>query len=121
MTAQNPQNNPSEETRKDFEMKLIAKAWTDETFRQQLLNNPKIAVEQEFGETLPEDLNVEIIQEPANTLYIVLPAMPENNDELNDEELEAVAGGLCVNLVAAYGAAPWAASKTLFGKSPGRK
>lgn len=94
MTAQTPQNNQPEETRKDFEMKLIAKACTDEAFRQQLLSNPKAVVEQEFGEALPEGINVEIIQEPANTLYIVLPAMPESNDELNDEELEAVAGGL---------------------------
>ena len=97
MTAQTPQNNQPEETRKDFEMRLIAKAWTDEAFRQQLLSNPKAVVEQEFGEQLPEGINVEIIQEPANTLYIVLPAMPESggSEELNDEELEAVAGGMC--------------------------
>ena len=96
MTAQTPQNNQLEETRKDFEMKLIAKACTDEAFRQQLLSNPKAAVEQEFGKQLPEGINVKIIQEPANTLYIVLPAMPESNgsEELNDEELEAVAGGI---------------------------
>lgn len=108
MTAQTPQNNQPEETRKDFEMKLIAKACTDEAFRQQLLSNPKAVVEQEFGEALPEGMNVEIIQEPANTLYIVLPAMPESigSDELNDEELETVAGGNLTkfNLVAAYGA-----------------
>lgn len=103
MTAQTPQNNQPEETRKDFEMKLIAKACTDEAFRQQLLSNPKAVVEQEFGEALPEGINVEIIQEPANTLYIVLPAMPESNDELNDEDLEAVAGGFAVTAVI-YGA-----------------
>ena len=95
MTAQTPQNNQPEETRKDFEMRLIAKAWTDEAFRQQLLSNPKAVVEQEYGAALPEGMNVEIIQEPANTLYIVLPAMPESSssEELNDEQLEAVAGG----------------------------
>ena len=105
MTAQNAQNNQPEQTRKDFELKLIAKAWTDESFRQQLLSNPKAVVEQEFGEQLPEGMNVEIIQEPANTLYIVLPAKPESSgsDELNDEELEAVAGGLAPAAVAAYG------------------
>ncbi len=53
MTAQTPQKNQPEETRKDFEIKLIAKAWTDEAFRQQLLSNPQAVVEQEFGEALP--------------------------------------------------------------------
>ncbi len=76
-------------------MRLIAKAWTDEAFRQQLLSNPKAAVEQELGSALPEGMKVEIIQEPANTFYIVLPEKRESSssDALNDEELEAVAGG----------------------------
>ncbi|GAA6615660.1 hypothetical protein NUACC26_014550 [Scytonema sp. NUACC26] len=34
MTVQSPQNNQPEETRKDFEIRLIAKAWTDEAFRR---------------------------------------------------------------------------------------
>ncbi|GAA6615663.1 NHLP leader peptide family RiPP precursor [Scytonema sp. NUACC26] len=94
MSVQISQNNQPEEIRKDFEMKLIAKAWTDEAFRQQLLSNPKAVVEQEFGSALPEGINVEIIQEPANTLYMVLPAKVESNEELNEEELEVVTGGL---------------------------
>lgn len=113
MTAQTFQDNQPEQTRKDLEVSLIAKAWTNEAFKQQLLDNPRAAVEQELGEQLPEGMNVEIIQEPANTLYIVLPTKPESSDELSgglsDEELEAVAGGVIGTFVAtpAYGVAPW--------------
>ncbi|GAA6615657.1 NHLP leader peptide family RiPP precursor [Scytonema sp. NUACC26] len=113
MTAQSPQNDRSEETRKDFEIRLIAKAWTDEAFRQQLLSNPKAVVEQELGSALPEGTKVEIIPEPANTLCIVLPlpAKPQSSEQLNDEELEAVAGGVLTAVpmaIAGYGiAAPW--------------
>ncbi len=114
MTAQTPQDNQSEQTRKDFEVNLVAKAWTNEAFKQQLLDNPRAAVEQELGEQLPEGMNVEVIQEPANTLYIVLPTKPESSDEvsggLSDEELEAVAGGAigtAFMAVTIYGVAPW--------------
>lgn len=116
MTTQTPQANQPEQTRKDLEVSLIAKAWTNEAFKQQLLNNPRAAVEQELGEQLPEGMNVQIIQEPANTLYIVLPTKPESSDELSgglsDEELEAVAGGAIGTaaltvMVPVYGVAPW--------------
>ena len=106
MTAQIPQNNQPEESRKDFEIKLLNKAGTDEAFRQQLLSNPKAVVEQELGEALPKGMDVKIIQEPANTLYIVLPTKTESSssDGLNDEELEAVAGGMVG--IPAYGVTP---------------
>lgn len=114
MTAQTPQDNQPEQTRKDFEVSLVAKAWTNEAFKQQLLDNPRAAVEQELGKQLPEGMNVQIIQEPANTLYIVLPTKPESSDEvsggLSDEELEAVAGGaigIPFMAIPMYGVAPW--------------
>ena len=103
MTEQNPQQNNSEKTRKDFEVELVAKAWNDEKFREQLISNPKRIVEQELGEELPEDINVEIIQEPLNTLYIVMPTKPEISEELGEEELENVAGGFAASLMTVYG------------------
>ena len=32
---------------------LITKAWENETFKQELLSNPKAAIEKEFGVTIP--------------------------------------------------------------------
>ena len=101
-------NNNSEMTRKDLETQLVAKAWDDETFRQQLISNPKAVIEQEFGKKISENIKVEIIEEPLDTRYIVLPTKLKTGDELDEEELEAVAGGLSRRLpMPLYGGAPW--------------
>lgn len=82
-------------TRKDVEAQIIVQAWKDEAYRQELLNNPKKVVEQEFGVQLPEGITVHVMEENASNLYFVIPARPNLEDtELSDEQLEAVAGGV---------------------------
>ena len=39
-------------SRRDIELRLIEKSFRDEAFRQQLLREPKLAVEQEVGRQL---------------------------------------------------------------------
>lgn len=77
-------------SRKDAEAKLIAKAQTDQSFRQALLTNSKAAIEQELG-TIIEDFQVKVIEETADTLYLVLPAI---EPELSETDLDSVAGGV---------------------------
>lgn len=86
-------------TRFEFEQKLVQRAWEDETFKQELLSNPKAVYTRESGEELPKDLEIEIIQESANKVYLVLPnnPAPATEGELSEEALEAVAGGRCSN------------------------
>ncbi len=79
----------------EFQQGLIVKAMKDESFRQELLANPKAVVEREMGKLkegtkLPAALEVKVIEQPANALYLVLPTI---SGELSDEALEAVAGG----------------------------
>lgn len=76
-------------SRKDAEAKLIAKAQADQLFRQALLNNSKAAIEKELG-TIIEGFQVKVVEETADTLYLVLPAV---EDELSDTDLDDVAGG----------------------------
>ncbi len=88
-------------TRFEFEQKIIQRAWENETFRQELLSNPKAVYARESGEELPKDLEIEIIQETANKVYLVLPNNPApattDEGELSEEALETVAGGkICV-------------------------
>lgn len=78
-------------TRKDLEAKLVAKAWEDEAFKQELISNPKAVIEREIGGQLPENADIQVIEETDHTVYIVLPDKPQ---QLSSAELEAVAGGV---------------------------
>jgi hypothetical protein len=84
----------------DFQAKLVAKAWKDEAFAQELRTNPKAAVERELarlrpGATLPENIQVQVVEETPTTLYLVVPPGPRRPEtgELSDEDLERAAGG----------------------------
>lgn len=84
-------------TRFEFERQLIQRALEDENFKQELLSNPKAVFAKESGEKLPTDLEIEVIQETPNKVYLVLPTNPASattEAELTDEALEAVAGGV---------------------------
>jgi hypothetical protein len=81
--------------REAFEARLIEKAWKNDTFRQALVTDPRGAVERELGGQLPAGLQVKVLQESADTCYLVLPANPDRAPagQLTDQQLEAVAGG----------------------------
>jgi hypothetical protein len=70
---------------------IIAKAMQDDHYRAELLANPKHAIHQEFGKELPLGLEVRVVEETANVVYLVLP--PQPTIELSDAELQAVGGG----------------------------
>ena len=42
---------------------------------------------------MPAGINVTVVEETADTLYLVLPHTVAEGDELSDSDLEAVAGG----------------------------
>ena len=69
--------------------KLIEKASEDETFRSNLIANPKSVIEQEFGVQLPENFSVTVHEQTSTEAHVVLPPDPK----LSDEQLGAAAGG----------------------------
>ena len=81
--------------RAEMERRIVQRSMEDEELRQRLLDDPKAAVEQELGTQLPEDVEVRVVQESAQSIYLVLPFTPAvgEGEELSDEQLEAVAGG----------------------------
>jgi Nitrile hydratase, alpha chain len=82
--------------RSEFEDGLAIKAYEDETFKQQLLADPKKIYAQELGTNIPDSFKIEVLEEKPNTIYLVLPKKNEAagaEGELSDESLEAVAGG----------------------------
>jgi hypothetical protein len=87
--------------RAEIERTLVQRSMEDEEFRQRLLADPKAAVEQEMvGAQLPEGVEVRVVEETKDTIYLVLPSAspPGEGVELSDQELEAVAGGAWTGL-----------------------
>jgi hypothetical protein len=82
-------------TRRDVELQLIEKAWKDDTFRQALRSDPRGTVEKALGAKLPAGLKLKVVEETADTFYLVLPAKPDRvpAGPLTDRLLESVAGG----------------------------
>ncbi|MBD1835214.1 NHLP leader peptide family natural product precursor [Cyanobacteria bacterium FACHB-472] len=79
-------------TKREIEEKIIARAWQDASFKQELLSNPRTAFEKE-GIPLPQSIELRVVEESSNTLYFVLPMQPSETGELSEAELESVAGG----------------------------
>jgi hypothetical protein len=73
--------------------RLMGRAMQDEAFKQELLSNTKAVLEKALGEKMPENLEFKVLEQTGNTRYIVLPINTES-EELSEEELEAVAGGV---------------------------
>ena len=81
-------------TRQQLEAQLIDRALQDETFRQELVRDPKAVFARELGIALPEHIQVQVLEESPTTVYLVLPQrVPGAGAELSDADLEAVAGG----------------------------
>lgn len=83
-------------TRQDVEALIVKRAWSNEEFRQEFLADPKATIEKYGGQKLPEDLRILAHPEDDRTIHFVIPAKPVNADELSDEDLEKVAGGIDV-------------------------
>lgn len=77
-------------TRKDLEIHLITRVLKDEGFRQELVANPKTVMEKELGAKLPEELEIKVLEETEDTLYMVLPCNPYEG--ISEEELQASLG-----------------------------
>ncbi len=83
----------------EFLRSVLARSTTDETFRQQLLTNPKQAIASHYEEVngaAPDSgltrLDVRFVENRGD-VTIVLPPAIVSDRELSDAELQAVAGG----------------------------
>jgi hypothetical protein len=76
---------------------IVQKAWEDTTFKKELVANPVATIEKFTGKkvNLPEGKTIVVRdQTDESVVYINIPAAPEVDAELNEEQLEAVAGGI---------------------------
>ena len=73
-----------------FEL-VLSRSKTDAEFRSQLLEDPRAALEEVTGQSLPTGMDIRFI-ENAGSATIVLPDV--EGGEIGDQELEMVAGGI---------------------------
>ncbi|HEX5848023.1 MAG TPA: NHLP leader peptide family RiPP precursor [Rubrobacter sp.] len=80
--------------RQEMERRIVERSLQDEDFRRRLLEDPKATVEEELGVRLPDEVGIVTLEETADTIYLALPSRsPAGQEDLSDQELEAVAGG----------------------------
>src|SRR5262245_4516948 len=88
-----------EQTPSDLAAQVIARAWKDEAYKPELLNDPKGVLGRELariapGATLPEQVQIHVLEETPTTRYLVLPPQPSavaDAAQLSDQELALVA------------------------------
>ena len=101
MTTNHPVPTPSGSSSSDtgrmsqIERQIIEQALIDPAFRDRLMADPK-SVMAEKGLEIPDDIQINVVQETSNTYYLVLPAAEIpllGPGSLTDTQLEAVVGG----------------------------
>ena len=73
----------------EMRTKIVGKASGDAAFRAKLVDDPKAAIAEELGVTLPTSLSIEVHEETTATAHLVLPP----GSKLSEGDLRAVAGG----------------------------
>ena len=78
----------------EFEDLVARRALVDPAFKHRLLTQPKVTLEETLHFRLPAEITITVLEETPQTWYLVCPPLPDMlADELDDRELEAVAGG----------------------------
>ena len=83
----------AEVTRGEINDIIAGFANKNEEYKAAVLKDPKKVLAKQMNQELPDWLNVKVVQETADTIYLVLPHNPGEGAELSDADLEMVAGG----------------------------
>ena len=75
----------------EMRRQLTEKAVVDAEFRAQLVSDPKGAIHQEFGVLIPDNVQIQVHESDMQVLHLALPPGPD----LDEEQLESIAAGLC--------------------------
>ncbi len=62
-------------------------------YRKALLADPKAVLSKQMGQSLPDSMKVKVVEETADTIYLIAPYAAPADGELSDADLEQVAGG----------------------------
>lgn len=71
---------------------LFAACWKDDALKARFMSDPK-SVLVEHGLSVPDGMNVTVVENTDNNIYITMPATPGDVASLSDDELGLAAGG----------------------------
>lgn len=63
-----------------LKVKIIKKAWEDQEFKAKLLADPKGALLEAFGISIPQGIELKAVEETPSQYYLVIPPNPEDAD-----------------------------------------
>jgi hypothetical protein len=90
---------------KDALAQLFAACWKDEALKARFMSDPK-SVLKDYGLEVPDGMDVKVVENADDCVYITLPPAPRGNVDLSDDELSNAAGGSvgdgCVNWSTAF-------------------
>lgn len=87
--------------RLEREQQVLERVLSDPDIRNELREKPKATLESIYGVSFPADTDIRVLEEQIGSHYVVLPAsLGEAGEELSDEQLETVAGGWFIQLLA---------------------
>ena len=72
----------------NLQSRITARAVADQDFRTRLLADPRAAIVEELGISIPPSISGVVHENAGNTAHLVLPAL-----HLNEEELALTAAG----------------------------
>ena len=77
------------ETPSEMRMKIVGKATEDADFRARLLGDPKGAIGQELGVSIPASMSIKVHEDSGTTAHLVLPP----DSRLSEADLQMATGG----------------------------
>ena len=80
-------------TRGEIQDLLSKFAKSTPSYRSALLKNPRAVLEGQLGSKIPDSIHIKAVEETADTMYVIVPFVPQAGAELSDSALEMVAGG----------------------------
>jgi hypothetical protein len=81
-------------TRGQLMDKIVEQAESNPDYYNQLMKDPRALMSRQLGTAIPSNVNIKVIEETADTYYVVLPYKAKEGAELSDSDLEKVAGGI---------------------------
>ena len=77
------------------EDRIISRASSDPAYRRRLIDDPKGVIGEEVGRTMPPGVKFVVVQETADTAYVVLPYVPATGQaRVPNSQLNGGAAGM---------------------------